>query len=1120
MEIRAFPPTVLFIILAQSLVAQTSSTVTLFTSPDPFVDGALVAVTAAVRPPGATGRVTFYDGDTVIGSASITGGHAVLMTRLAGASAHRLRARYWGDTLHAPFDSAPVSPMESHELASVRETSRASVGNASSFLISTIAGGRMPPTAMTAASAVIGQSTAVATDAAGSVYVASLLLHAVFRLDPDGILIRVAGSGVQGNAGDGSPAVSAALGLPSGLVLDSAGNLYIADRVYSQVRRVGADGVITTVVGNGCCGYGGDGGPATEAALSAPSGVALDSTGNLYVVDTNHGTVRKVDSSGRITTVAGTGFNGYSGDGVSATNSQLNYPTGVAVNAAGELFIADSQNARVRKVNTAGIISTVAGTGVDGCAAVDGPATATQLTNPYSVTFDSLGNLYIGDGCSLRKVAPNGITVAMAGNGSFGGYGGDGIATATPAAVVSAALDQFGDIYVVSGGKLQEIKNGSIKTITPPSVADGSVAALSMLGPQVIARDNSGNLYFIEGNQVRKIDSSGAIVTVAGTGAGGYDGDNGPATAAQLSTPYALAVDSTGNLYIADSASRIRIVSPGGTIASCAGSVARGYSGDGGQATAALLSLPLGMAIDAAGNLYIADNQNQRIRKVSANGIISTVAGIGTPGFSGDNDLAVHAAINSPSAVAVDQNGNVYVVDTGNQRVRKIATNGVITTIAGGGTADGDGGPATSAQLGAPIGVAVDRSGNVYIAESQTNRFRMVAANGIITTIAGTGAFGSYGDGGPAVNAAFEYPAAIVFDNSGNLTITDDLSHTVRLLTPIGQGAVLSVSSTHTGNFLFAGTGQYHVTVSNAYQAGSTSGKVTVSESVPTAFPDYSLSGDGWTCGSTMCSRSDPLSGGSSYPDVVVTVSVPQSAPSQVTNQVTVSGGGAAMTGGSDLTLITVPPPVAIQTNPPGLQFSVDGLTVQTAPQSVSLNPGSHTIAVANTQPDTPGKQYVFTGWSDFGAASHAIDVTGVAATYTASFKTQYRLTTSAFPETGGTLSPATGIFYDAGSLVNVTYTPTAPYAFNSWTGAASGAADSVSITLNSPQSIVANFAVPGFTCAVTGDNSTSVADVQAIVNEALGVAAPNHDLNRDNAITVADVQKVIQAATGTGCLY
>jgi len=335
-----------------------------------------------------------------------------------------------------------------------------------------------------------------------------------------------------------------------------------------------AQGTITTVAGNGQPGYSGDGGPATAASLSGAVGVAVDAAGNLYIADTSSNRIRKVTPGGTITTVAGNGGAVYSGDGGPATAASLNWPSGLAVDAAGNLYIADNHNHRIRKATAGGTITTAAGNGQQGYSGDGGPATAASLNSPYAVAVDSAGNLYIVD---------------------------------------------------------------------------------------------SNN------NRIRNESSVGTITTAAGNGQQGYSGDGGPATAASLGSPGGVAVDSAGNLYIADSSNlRIRKVTSGGTITTLAGNGAQGYSGDGGPATAASLWGPSCVAVDAAGNLYFADTWNSRIRKVALGGTITTVAGNGRMAYSGDGGPPTAAALNLPQGVAVDAASNLYISDYFNYRIRKV----------------------------------------------------------------------------------------------------------------------------------------------------------------------------------------------------------------------------------------------------------------------------------------------------------------------------------------------------------------------------------------------------------------------------------------------------------------
>ncbi len=331
-------------------------------------------------------------------------------------------------------------------------------------------------------------------------------------------ITTVVGTGVAGYAGDGGPALSAEIDSPYGVSVDASGNVYIADTGNSVIRKVDSSGKITTIAGNGTKGYGGDSGPATSATLFSPDRAVADKAGNVYIADYYNNRIRKVDTSGTITTVAGTGTQGYNGDGIPAVTAQLSLPGAVAVDTAGNIYIVDTWNNRIRKIDPSGTINTIAGTGFPGVLGDGGPATSAQLNEPEGIAVDSSGNVYIAD------------------------YGN---------------------------------------------------------------------------SKIRKIDTTGTINTFAGRGETGFGGDGGPATAATLNLPTGVDVDRAGNVYIADYQNNcIRKVDTSGTITTIAGTTVSGYGGDGGPPTAAELSIPQDVAVDTAGHVYIADNNNARIRQI------------------------------------------------------------------------------------------------------------------------------------------------------------------------------------------------------------------------------------------------------------------------------------------------------------------------------------------------------------------------------------------------------------------------------------------------------------------------------------------------------------------------
>ena len=573
-------------------------------------------------------------------------------------------------------------------------------------------------------------------DSAGNLFIAEYYNNRVRKVTPSGVISTIAGNGTPGFAGDGGPAISAQVENPAGIAVDTGGNLFISDSGNNRIRKVTPNGVISTLAGNGTPGFAGDGGPAISAQLTKPYGIAVDVAGNLFIADYGNSRVRRVTPDGVINTFAGNGTAGFSGDGGTATSAGLSFPSGVAVDAGGNLFVADTANNRIRKVSQGGMITTVAGNGVAGFAGDGGAATSAELSRPAGVSVDGNANLLIADTGNgrIRRVSTGGAISSVAGTvPRFSSL--DGIpATSASLAVNGVAVDAAGNVFIASLQKVRKVApGGTISTVYAKAfTSHGDFFSLVD-----VAADASGNIFIsdigdyqsdYEDSRVYKVAANGVVTTYAG-GFSGFGGDGGLATSARLSFPDGLAVDSSGNLFIADTANnRVRRVSANGTISTVAGNGVAGFAGDGGPAISAQIR-PSGIALDASGNLFIAEPANHRIRKVTSNGTISTVAGIGSPGYSGDGGPATSAQLSSPAGVAVDTAGNIFIADTGNSSIRKVTPAGVISTIAGSGSAGygGDGGLATKARLNQPRRVAVSSTGDLFIADTNNNRIRKVS---------------------------------------------------------------------------------------------------------------------------------------------------------------------------------------------------------------------------------------------------------------------------------------------------------------------------------------------------------------------------------------------------------
>ncbi len=674
----------------------------------------------------------------------------------------------------------------------------------------------------TAASLNINTSTAIGPS--GEVYIADFNNQRIRKVDAGGRISTFAGVGTSGFAGDNGPAAQARFAQPMGIAFGPDGSLYVADRDNHRLRKIDSYGTITTIVGNGTAAFSGDGGPAAQAQLSFPTGVFVGPNG-IYIADWGNARIRRIDPQGNMSTVAGNGVIGYSGDRGPAVAATLNEPRNIVV-AGGALFIADSGNHRIRRVTLAdGTINTFAGTGTAGFSGDSGPAASAQLSFPQAISFGSDGALYIADtdnnrvrrvigaleagGSSLGLSSPQLTTTAPAGAAALPAYsigvtssdaalsfsaaakttsGGNWLSVATPATVTPAALAVVIDPSGLAPGNY----SGSV-TVTALSAGNGpqELSVRLLVAPAAAQSAADG----------------GTIITVAGTGVRGFSGDGGAATAAALNQPHGITVgvlpDFSVNLFLSDTFNhRIRRVNlDTGQIDTVAGRGLAGYQleTEGALATVATLNIPAGVALSAEGEIFVADLNNNRLRRVDRVNRITTYAGTGAPGYTGEGN-AIEKNLFLPISVVSAPDGSRYVVDRNNHRVRRIDQNGTISTVAGSGESGfgGDGGPATEARLSYPTGLALGLDGSLYVADWLNHRIRQVDPNGIIRTVAGTGVAGFTGDG-PALESQLNEPLALAL--TGNfLYFTDSKNHRLRRL-DLADGTLTTVAGTGTPGF-------------------------------------------------------------------------------------------------------------------------------------------------------------------------------------------------------------------------------------------------------------------------------------------------------------------------------
>ncbi|MFA5909592.1 MAG: NHL repeat-containing protein [Vicinamibacterales bacterium] len=612
----------------------------------------------------------------------------------------------------------------------------------------------------------------VAVDRAGNIYVADTRNNTVRKVSPSGEVTTLAGTpGLEGLVNGAGAA--ARFNEPFGLAVGDAGTVYVADASNNAIRKITADGVVSTVAGGG--GAGSTDGTGTAARLDEPRGVALDVNGTLYVSDYDNHLIRKVSPAGVVTTLAGRADQPGNADGI-GTAASFRGPMGIAVDATGIVYVADTGNRAVRRITTAGTVTTLALTG-------------SSLSEPRGIAVDAAGVITIADYGShtIRSIAANGAVTTLA-----GALSNPGTTDATGSAArfhfpSSIAATNAGVIYVADteNDAIRAIASGAVvATIAGQagrtSSVDGQGAAARFEDPFSAAVDADGVVFIADSaaHVIRRITPDGTVTTYAGT-PGSYGSADGTGAAARFYSPFGVAADRAGNLYVADSFnSTVRKIAPGGIVTTLAGA-ARSRGHTDGTGAAARFDQPFGIAADGNGTVYVSDATANTIRKITAAGVVSTLAGQGGSAGSADG-TGTSARFTVPYGIAVDTAGTVFVVDHGNHTIRRVTAEGVVSTLAGtagsAGSADGTG---AASRFRYPSGVAVDREGNVFVADTDNHLIRQVTPSGEVTTVGGSGSPGSTDGVGTA--ARFFNPKGVAADAAGRIYVADRSNHTVRL---------------------------------------------------------------------------------------------------------------------------------------------------------------------------------------------------------------------------------------------------------------------------------------------------------------------------------------------------
>jgi sugar lactone lactonase YvrE len=645
----------------------------------------------------------------------------------------------------------------------------------------------------------------VATDSAGNVYVADTYNQTIRKISPEGAVTTLAG--VAGSVGGGDGKRSAArFSYPNSVATDSSGNVYIT--ANNRIRRITQAGEVTTLAGTMEGFVGSTDGTANAAKFNFPNGAAVDLDGNVFIAEPNSHTIRKITPAGMVTTFAG--LAGHSGDADgTGSAARFNYPNGVATDGDGNIYVADRNNETIRRITPAGLVTTFAGlAGARGDA--DGAASAARFQEPLGVATSGSGDVFVVSEHAIRKITPAGVVSTLAASNLLAG---SAVSPATFRALTSVAADRDGNVYAADISTIWKVTaQGEITTLAGWNIGseDGTGSRARFWFPFGAAADHSGNVYISDSanHTIRKISPAGVVTTFAGR-PGVHGSADGAAPAARFWNPGGLTMDGSGNLLVADSGNNtIRRITPAGDVLTIAGKAGVPPDLVNGAATVARFNNPARLVTDHAGNVYVVDQFNEVIRKITPAGIVSTLAGSRFVG-SEDGD-GTSASFNSPSQIAIDADDNLYVADTMNHTIRKITLSGVVTTFAGrAGTSGSNDGPLSSALFNEPVGIAIDRSGNIYV--SSDYALRMITPAGMVTTVAGlSGAHGSADGAGFA--ARFSGGTELTTDND-SVYVVDVINATIRVGRPvIADAATIDQDSGPAGQSRLLGTSQQNAT--------------------------------------------------------------------------------------------------------------------------------------------------------------------------------------------------------------------------------------------------------------------------------------------------------------------